>query len=357
MTGRIRLTKRLGALTLDVDTAIGPGVTAVYGPSGAGKTSLLRAIAGLLRPESGRIEIAGDVWFDGDSGLNVPPARRRVGYVFQEPRLFPHLTVARNLRYGLRKDGDVDALVDLLGLGPLLARRPAALSGGEAQRVALGRALLSDPKVLLMDEPLSALDVGRKREILPYFEQLRAETARPILYVSHDIDEIARLADRVIVVEAGRAAPAQPLAEVIAGAAAGSTLGRTIAGGLLAAQVVGYHTGDGLTELRLGGETLWIPGRHGTAGETLRLRIDARDVMLALNRPDRVSALNVLPVRITAIDDGPDAGALVRLTLAGQPLAARVTRRSQMALGLTPGLEIYAVIKSLATPPYRVGRL
>ena len=349
MTGHIRIQHRLGTVTLDVDMPIAPGITAIFGPSGAGKTSILRAVAGLLTPEDGRIEIAGALWFDPATGVNLPAHRRKLGYVFQEPRLFPHLTVAQNLRFGAPRGQDISGMVALLGLGPLLDRRPAGLSGGEAQRVALGRALLATPGILLMDEPLSALDMALKREILPYIERLRRETGVPILYVSHDIDEVARLADQVVLIEAGHTTDAQPVAQALAGAKPGSALGRTIAGGLLTGTVVAHHPTEGLTEISLGGpERLWLPGLHAPMGGPVQLRVEARDVALSLTRPEGLSALNILPVTITRIDAGPGAGALIRLDHRGQTFAARLTARSVRLLELAPGQSVHAVIKTMS---------
>lgn len=355
MTGHVQLTHQLGALALRAEFALSPGLTAIFGPSGAGKTSILRAMAGLLTPDAGKITVSGRDWLDTTRGVNLPTAKRGAGYVFQTHRLFPHFSVDRNLSYGQRQSpAQRDALVEMLGLGPLLTRMPRSLSGGEAQRVALARALLTDPNVLLMDEPLSALDQARKREIYPYLDRLRTEAQIPILYVSHDLDEVTRLADQVILMEAGQTRPPQALAQAFAGARTGSALDRTIAGGLLLAQVVGHDTGDRLTELRVGAQALWLPGQVGDRGDWLQLRVDARDVMIATRAPQELSALNTLPARIAAIDAGPGSGALVRLTSEGQPLAARLTHRSVRQLGLAPGQEVFAVLKTMAVTEGRV---
>lgn len=353
MNGQITLKHQLGALDLAVDMTLEPGVTAIFGPSGAGKTSILRAVAGLLTPDTGQIRIGGQTWFD-DHGVNLPPHRRNLGYVFQEPRLFPHLSVAQNLRYGAPRGAAIDDFVALLGLHPLLDRRPSGLSGGEAQRVALGRALLAGPEILLMDEPLSALDLRLKQEIMPYLEELRGTARVPILYVSHDIDEVARLADRVVLVENGRAEPAQTVAEALAGAAPSSGLGRVIAGGLLQARIASHHTADGLTELTLGPQSLWLPGLLEPLGGTVNLRIEARDVTLSVTEPRGLSALNILPVTITAIDPGPGAGALVRLDHAGHAFSARLTTRSVRLLDLAPGQRVHAVLKTMSVAQSRV---
>lgn len=358
MTGRVHLAHRFAGLELSVDCALEPGITALFGPSGAGKSTVLKAVAGLLTPDEGRIELDGEIWLDTARGVNLPPPARRAGYVFQEPRLFPHMTVAANLRYGMRRARgaqDVDALTALLGIEGLLHRRPAGLSGGEAQRVALGRALLSGPRVLLMDEPLSALDIARKEELYPHFERLKSRPDLPILYVSHDIDEVARLADRVILLDRGRMLASGSVAEVLASGETASRTGRDMAGGLLRVLVQGHDDRDGLTEVAIGDQRLWLPGRVGRPGATLRVRIEARDVTLALTRPRAISALNVLPVTVTAIRPGPGSGALVLLDHQGQKLSARLTRRSVRELDLGPGRTAYAILKSMSVPAARVG--
>ena len=354
MSDRVSLRHRIGALHLDVDLPIEPGVTAIFGPSGAGKTSILRAVAGLLTPESGKIGIGGDTWFDSDARVNIPTHRRGTGYVFQEPRLFPHLSVEQNIRYGAPRRAKLDAQVALLGLGPLLGRRPTGLSGGEAQRVALARALLSEPRILLMDEPLSALDQALKDDILPYLEGLCRETALPILYVSHDIDEVARLADRIALLEQGRTSPPQSVASALADAAPQSALARTIAGGLLRARIRAHHPEDRLTEVQIGADRLWLPGLHDPMGGEVQLRIEARDVTLSLSRPEGMSALNVLPVRILRIDPGPGSGVLLRLDHEGQSFAARLTARSARLLSLSAGQSVFAVLKTMSVTHSRV---
>ncbi|MEM9317813.1 MAG: molybdenum ABC transporter ATP-binding protein [Pseudomonadota bacterium] len=355
MSGGIDFTARLGTFDLRFAAQAEPGITAIFGPSGAGKTSVLRIIAGLETPTVGRIEIGGRVWFDSRATINLPPAERRAGYVFQEPRLFPHLSVAANLRYGQRPGAATfDAIAALLGLEGLLARHPRGLSGGEAQRVALGRALLTNPGILLMDEPLSALDIGLKREILPYLERLSAKASAPVFYVSHDIDEVARLADRIVLMEAGQAEPAQSVARALAQAEPGLRVARDIAGGLLQVEIVAHHPEDGLTEARLGNDALWLPGRVSMPGQRAQLRVDARDVTLARSRPNDLSALNILPATITKVHAGPGAGALVRLETYGQEIAAKLTARSVRQLGLASGQSVHAILKTMAVTPDRV---
>ena len=359
MTLSVRLTHAFAGFALDVAFDAPPGLTALFGRSGSGKTTIVNAVAGLLRPDHARITTGDRVLTDTATGLHLPPHRRRIGYVFQEARLFPHLTVRQNLAYGRRfaPPAPVDHLpriTDLLGLHPLLDRRPAALSGGERARVALGRAILSNPHLLLMDEPLASLDDQRKAEILPYLERLRDETRLPILYVSHSAAEVARLANTLVLIEAGRVTRAGPAEHLLSDPATALTFGLRDAGAILTLRIAA-HDADGLT--RLDGPTgpLWLPRVDGPPGMPLRVRILAQDVMLALTRPLGVSALNILPatVRQVRIGDGP--GALVQLALGDALILARITRRSAEALGLTPGMALHAVIKAVSVAPQDIG--
>lgn len=340
--------KRLGGFDLDAAFEAPPGVTALFGKSGSGKTSLINTVAGLMRPDAGRIEIDGAVLFDHAARIDVPVHRRRIGYVFQDARLFPHLNVARNLAYGGRHDRD--RVIDLLGLDGLLDRRPAALSGGERQRVAIGRALMSDPRILLMDEPLSALDAERKAEILPWLERLRDEAGLPILYVSHAASEVARLATTVVVMEAGGVKRVGAVAEVLSDPAAVGMIGAQEAGAVVRARIAGLDRIDGLTELALAGGRIVLPGRLGGIGTHLRLRISAQDVILSRDKPQGLSALNILSAEVTALDEGPE-GVAVGLQCGADRLLARVTRRSARALRLEPGLRLWAIVKASAVAP------
>lgn len=353
MSTGIRLKHRLGDFALDAAFAFGeaPGVTALFGPSGAGKSTVIGAIAGLFRPESGRIFLNGETMFDSERDIFVPARGRRIGVVFQDARLFPHLSVQANLLYGRRRarlrsgSADLDAIVSLLGLAPLLARKPRTLSGGERSRVALGRALLMNPRALLLDEPLAALDAAHKAEILPYLERLVSETSTPMLYVSHALDEVARLADRMVVMNAGRVVAEGSLFEVTArlDLFGGQHL---LPGAVLEAEVAHHDEAHGLTELTLEGEILVVPRLARPQGDKVRLRIDADDVMLALSRPEGVSANNILPAVVAGIrDDGANAD--VQLQLKGGRLVARITRRSAERLGLRPGANVFALIKSV----------
>jgi molybdate transport system ATP-binding protein len=360
MSLTVRLRHGFGGFDLDASFEAPPGVTALFGRSGSGKTTIVNAVAGLLRPDAGFVAVDGATLLDSAAGVWVPPHRRRVGYIFQEGRLFPHLTVRRNLLYGrwFAPKGapreDFGRVVEMLGIGPLLDRRPGALSGGEKQRVAIGRALLASPRLILADEPLAALDEARKAEILPYFERLRDEIAVPILYVSHSAAEVARLATTVVALEAGRATRVGPAAEVL-GDPSVTPLGARAAGAVLTARILAHHA-DGLSELDIGGVRLLLPRVARAVGDLLRVRVAAHDVILALRRPEDISALNVLPGTVETIRVGEGPGALVALRTPGGPLLARVTRRSVAALNLAPGAPCFAVMKSVAIAPEEVGR-
>lgn len=359
MTLEIRLAHRFKGFSLDVDFTAPPGVTAIFGRSGSGKTTLINAVAGLLRPDRGRIVAEGRVLLDSDRGLCLPPHHRRVGYVFQDARLFPHLSVRQNLLYGrwfakLGAGAEFDRIIDLLDIAPLLDRRPGALSGGEKARVGLGRAILSNPALLLMDEPLAALDEARKAEILPYLERLRDEVRLPILYVSHAMAEVARLATTVVLLEAGRVLASGPTADLLADPATAPALGLRDAGALLTARVIA-HESDGLTRLEGPAGPLWLPHIDAPAGKAVRVRVLAQDVMLALDPPGAVSALNILPATVHALRMGEGPGALVQLQVGPEMLLARVTRRSAAALGLQPGREVFAVLKAVSVAQENVG--
>jgi molybdate transport system ATP-binding protein len=350
----VAITHRLGAFTLDVAFEVEGGLTALFGRSGAGKTSLVNAIAGLIRPEQGRIEIDGVVLTDAATGIFVPPHRRRIGYVFQEGRRFPHLNVRQNLVYGrwfapkAASGSDFDQVIGLLGIEHLLIRRPANLSGGEKQRVAIGRALLARPRLLVMDEPLAALDEGRRHEIFPYIERLRDEMRVPIVYVSHSIAEVSRLATTLVVLSDGEVAAIGPTARLMGRLDLFPLTGRAEAGAILATQIAGHDRAFGLTILKAAAGELRVPRLDLPVGTALRVRIRARDVMIALTPPEGLSALNVLPGTVAEIAAGDGPIVQMRLDCAGEALIARLTRRSVDTLGLIPGLKVHAVIKSIA---------
>jgi molybdate transport system ATP-binding protein len=350
----VSVTHRLGGFTLDAAFDSEGGLTALFGRSGAGKTSLVNAIAGLIRPDRGHIKIDGEVLTDTATGTFVPAHRRRVGYVFQEGRLFPHLSVRQNLLYGrwfaprTTGGGEIDQVVALLGIEPLLSRRPANLSGGEKQRVAIGRALLAGPRVLVMDEPLASLDEGRRAEIFPYIERLRDAMRIPIVYVSHSVAEVSRLATTLVVLSEGKVAAIGPTAQVMSRLDLFPLTGRAEAGAILSTRIAGHDREFGLTILRTAAGELRVPYLDLPPGTALRVRIRARDVMIALAPPQGLSALNVLPGTVAEIAGGDGPIVQLRLECAGEALIARLTRRSVETLGLTPGLKVHAVIKSIA---------
>lgn len=356
---KVALRHRFAGFDLDAEFEAPAGVTALFGHSGSGKTTVVNAVAGLLAPDAGRIELDGTVLFDRATGRNLPAHRRRIGYVFQDARLFPHLTVRQNLLYGrwLRGGGGADDLarvVGLLGLEALLPRRPQGLSGGEKSRVAIGRALLSHPRLLLMDEPLASLDEARKLEILPYLERLRDAGGVPILYVSHSMAEVARLATTIVVLEAGRILRVGPAGQVLSDPDAVPSLGLREAGAILQG-VVAAQEEDGLTRLATSAGPVWLPRVGAAPGTALRIRVSAQDVIVSLERPQGISALNILPARIVALRQGDGPGVLVQMLAGDDLLLARLTRRSAMALALAPGMDVFAVVKSLAVAQQDVG--
>ncbi|HSR71426.1 MAG TPA: molybdenum ABC transporter ATP-binding protein [Kiloniellales bacterium] len=359
----IAVEKRLGEFIINANIACQvTGIVALFGRSGAGKTSLINMLAGLLRPDRGRIAVNGETLFESAAGIDVAPEKRRLGYVFQEGRLFPHLSVRANLLYGYRhvppgeRQVHEEQVVGLLGLEPLLARRPRDLSGGEKQRVALGRALLANPRLLLMDEPLASLDQERKEEVLPFIERLRDELAIPIVYVTHAMAEIVRLADTLVLLTDGRVAAVGSLDELTSRLDLRPLTGRYDAGAVLSATVVGQDAAYGLTALDFGGERLLVPQLDLPPGSDLHLRIRARDVALARKPPEESSILNVLPCRVTDIGSEPGPQVDLRLEARGGALWARITRRSLAELGLRVGDPVYALVKAVAIDRASLGR-
>ena len=329
---RHKLTK--GAFTLDVDVDVpDTGVTGVFGESGSGKTTLLRCIAGLERSTH-------------DSGL--PPHRRNVGYVFQRPTLFPHLDVQANIEYGARRTASArvaaDQVIEILGIKELLPRKPATLSGGQAQRVAIAAALLRSPDIVLMDEPLASLDSSRKDELLPYFDRLREELSVPVIYVSHDIDEVSRLCDHLVVLAAGKVVASGNLVDLLAFADV-PQLGGSNAGVVLWGKPVDSE--DGLTRFDFGDGDIWAPGDFTGESAALRLRISANDVSICRERPAETTILNVLRATVENVRDDDSATVIVRLGLGNQNLLARVTQRSVRRLGLKVGDRVFAQVKSV----------
>ena len=347
----VDIRKTLGAFNLDLRFTAPAGVTAVFGRSGAGKTSLIRAIAGLDQPDHGTITIGDQVLF-GD-GVAVPPHRRKLGVVFQDARLFPHMTVAQNLRYG--GNHNFDRIVDLLGLGHLLDRTPSRLSGGEAQRVALARALISNPQMLVLDEPLAALDAPRKAEVMPYLERLRDEVGLPMIYVSHDMGEIARLANSIVIIEDGSVVQSGPIQDVLSDPMSMRQIGVRDAGAVIEVRVLRHVSDDGLSVLGFDGGEICLPLVAQPVGATVRLRVPAQDVILARRRPKQISARNVVAATITTLDAGHGPGVAVGLRAGRTPLLARITKASARDMGLQVGDDIFAILKATAMTPENVG--
>jgi molybdate transport system ATP-binding protein len=333
------------------------GVTALFGHSGAGKTSIVNAIAGLFRPASGRIAVGSRVFFDSEKDIWIPSLRRRVGYVFQDSRLFPHLSVERNLQFGWRRSAapvsveEFFRVVELLGLQPLLNRKPRTLSGGEQSRVALGRALLASPSILLMDEPLAALDTERRREILPYLERLRDHAAVPIVYVSHSLDEVARLADHLVIVKGGCVAASGALFDLMTDLRFPEATGEPPYGAVLATTVVRQLKEDWLTVLSFAGGELRVPFLPYAEGARLRTHIRAADVIIACEEPRAISANNVLPATILEVRERTDPHVDVRLLCGATKLVAWITRASCARLQLAPGVQVFAIVKSVSIVP------
>ncbi len=353
----LRADHRLGDFHLKLDVSVpSRGITALFGRSGAGKSSVVSLLAGLLKPDSGYVKVGDTVLFDSAAGLSVAPENRRLGYVFQEGRLFPHLSVRGNLLFGHRRIAaeerrvGFDEVVALLDIAPLLDRRPRDLSGGEKQRVAIGRALLASPKLLLMDEPLASLDAARKNEIIPFIEKLRDGFGIPIVYVTHDLGEIVRLADRVILMSEGAAAFTGSVEELVGRLDMADIMDHPEAEALIAGHIAGHDDHFGLTRLSLPGAELQVRRMALPPGAPVRVRIRARDVAVALQAPTGISILNVLPVTIAEIHDRREQ-CLLRLTTPGDPPAsiwAGITARSRHDLDLAAGKPVYALIKAVA---------
>ena len=352
MTIEMRFSLSWPGFSLEVDLQCpGKGVTALFGRSGSGKTTLLRTIAGLEKVIHGKLVINGETW--QDDGIFLPTHRRPLGYVFQEASLFPHLSVRGNLDYGRRRVGHADhahfeAMIQLLGIGNLLERHPERLSGGERQRVAIARALLTQPKILLMDEPLASLDQERKNEVLPYIEQLHNALKIPVIYVSHSPDEVARLADHLVVLEKGRVLGSGPLTATLARLDLPIRLyedAGVVLQAVVAARDIQWH----LARVDFPGGVLWTRDKGHPIGHAVRVRILARDISLSREPIFGTSIINTLSTRIIELgDDAHPALCLVQLDAGGTPLLARLTRRSAVTLGLAPGDQVWAQIKAVA---------
>ena len=349
---RLRVRLPRPGFVLDVHLRLPPaGITAIFGPSGSGKTTLLRCVAGLESAPDAHIAVAGEDWQDSARGLFVPTHRRPLGYVFQEASLFDHLDVRGNLAFAQKRSGasaPLQPLLELLGIAALLDRKPFQLSGGERQRVAIARALATGPRILLLDEPLAAVDLARRREILPWLERLRDELRIPMLYVTHSGDEVARLADHLVLLEAGRVRAQGPLAEVLARVDLPAIAGEE-AGVVLHAAVAERDERWQLARVACGGGSLWIADAGLALEQRVRVQVLARDVSLALAPPERSSIQNLLPGTVRALAPGAHGSQVVVQVACGDALLlSRITARAADQLGLAPGVQVWAQVKSAA---------
>jgi molybdate transport system ATP-binding protein len=353
----VHIWHKFGAFALDVSFRIEePGITALFGPSGSGKTTTINALAGLFRPREGRIVMDERVVLDTQRGVFVPARERRIGYVFQDARLFPHMSVRDNLCFGQRRTGRADSagfadIVALLGLEPLLKRKPSRLSGGERSRVALGRALLADPMLLLLDEPLAALDAARREEVIPYLERLRDQARIPMFYVTHSVEELSRLADHVVVLKSGRVTREGRVFDLLSDLEFSSLTGVAAYGAVIAAHVSEQRENEGLTMLAFDGGNLAVPRIERPIGAALRVRIRAEDILLAREAPVAISANNVLPATVTGIRQGESVYADVQLSCGGVRLVARITLASLVRLKIAAGTALFAIVKSVTIDP------
>lgn len=357
----VAVTTRRGAFTLDaVFTMPEAGVVALFGPSGCGKTTLVDTIAGLVAPDAGHVRLGSEIFVDTAAGIRTPAERRGIGYVFQDARLFPHRDVAGNLRYGMSRargggaPASFDDVVALLGLEPLLARRPNRLSGGERQRVAIGRALLARPRLLLFDEPLASLDAARRDEVLPFLDRLRERFSIPMVYVTHRFDEVLRLATHLVLMERGRVVASGDLAAVCQSPALRELAGPDAVGAVLDGEVVGREEEAGLARLRIGSETLRVVSDE-PVGSRLRVQLLARDLILALEEPRGLSVRNSMAATVVSIAPDDVHADLVQLDIGGPRIVARITRAATQALGLRPALPLRVLVKSVSVRGYGSG--
>jgi molybdate transport system ATP-binding protein len=352
----VSVVRRRAAFTLDASfSAPLPGVIALFGRSGSGKTTLVNVIAGLLAADVGEIRLDDEVLTDTRRGLAVPVERRRIGYVFQDPRLFPHLTVSGNLRYGERRTRAAtpligfDEVVALLGLEALLARRPRQLSGGERQRVSLGRALLAQPRLLLLDEPLASLDASRREEVLPYLVALRDRLSIPMVYVSHDFGEVLRLATHVVLLEGGRVLEDGAVDAMSLCPALQHIVGPDLVGAVVEGLVTRLDVQQGSAELAVGSGTLQVSLRDVPVGAHVRLQLLARDVILATQPVQGLSVRNALASTVIAINDDEFGAVLVKVDVGGAIVLARITQGARRALNLRPGDAVWTLVKAVST--------
>ena len=360
---KVAAKKHRGAFLLDAEFQIPtPGVVALFGRSGCGKTTLVNVIAGLLTADQGFVALDDHVLLDTERGIHVAPERRRIGYVFQDARLFPHLRVEANLRYGLKRAAKravvasfvSDQVVHLLDLGPLLGRRTHELSGGERQRVAIGRALLSSPSLLLLDEPLASLDASRREEVLPYLETLRDQLAIPMVYVSHNFEEVLRLATHLVLMEAGKTIAQGNLAEMSLHPRVRAIIGTDAVGAIVDGTVLGEDASSGLTRVRVGQGELKVQFGAPTPGTRLRVQLLARDLIVATEPPRQISVRNSLQGVITSVADDVDDSDLIAIDIGGILIMARVTKAATFELGLAAGKPVWALVKTASLRPHLI---
>ncbi len=350
----VAIEKRRGSFELNARfESPTPGVVALFGRSGCGKSTLVHIIAGLLDADAGRIALHDSLLLDTAAHVNVPAERRRIGVVFQEPRLFPHMSVAANLNYGRKRAAPpffvtLDAVADLLGIGRLMDRRTHQLSGGERQRVAIGRALLSQPHLLLLDEPLASLDAARRSEVLPYLESLRDQLALPMAYVSHDFDEVLRLATHLVLMDAGRTIAQGELTAMSLNAELRSIIGPEAVGAIIEGTVLGPDAASGLTRIRVGRGELKVEPLQANVGAKLRVQLLARDLIVAISAPRDLSVRNVIEGVVTQLVSDSGGSDLVSIDIGGALIMARITRAATRELSLTTGRPVWALVKSVS---------
>jgi len=354
---KVSATKHRGAFLLNAQFELPtPGVVALFGRSGCGKTTLVNVIAGLLAADSGRVVLDDAVLLDTDRNIVVPPEKRRIGYVFQDARLFPHLKVAANLRYAFKRAAvapfvGLDRVVDLLDLGPLMTRQTHELSGGERQRVAIGRALLSQPSLLLLDEPLASLDASRREEVLPYLESLRDELAVPMVYVSHNFDEVLRLATHLVLMESGKTIAQGDLGEMSLHPRVRAIIGADAVGAIVDGTVLGTDSSSGLTRVQVASSVLRVHCGEVVPGARLRVQLLARDLIVATEAPRHLSVRNYLKGVVMSIADDVEDSDLIAIDIGGVLIMARVTKAATSELGLAPGKAVWALVKTASLRP------
>jgi molybdate transport system ATP-binding protein len=359
---KVSVQTRRGSFALDAQfDAPLPGVVALFGRSGSGKSTLINVIAGLLQPAGGSICLNGRVLLDTVQRVQVPAEQRRVGYVFQDARLFPHLSVAANLSYGLRRSRaapfiSLDEVASLLGLEPLMQRRTHRLSGGERQRVAIGRALLSQPQLLLLDEPLASLDASRREEVLPYLESLRDQLSIPMVYVSHNFDEVWRLATQLVLMADGRTLAQGSVADMSLHPELRAIVGADAVGAIVDGVALGLASDSGLMRVQVGRGELKVGGRGDAAGKSLRVQLLARDIIIATEKPEHLSVRNALEGIVSQINSESDGSDMIFIDIGGATIMSRVTRAATRDLKLVPGKAVWALVKSVSLRRYVLER-